>query len=351
MNLNDVDGAEEPAEDDSVSGDYPKRKRGRGATPEENENVTLVVSQVTMEELCSNKLKVGRMSRMEKEFRKIDWDEVERKRLADKSVAEQRAREQIEALQRGERPDPIESTPEGATTQAGIAQFHYDENGQLQVDTRTMEVNRDRLADEDLEALEIVEGDDYTIKPMNQHTYIEKRFRDPVERAVGRKKADRWGEEETERFYEALRMFGTDFGIIAKMFPGRIRQHIKAKFTREEKAYPEKIKSALIGEIKPMDFEEFRRQATGIEDSQYKDPREVERQLKEEEEVKMIEIETARKEFQEQERQRRIAEGSDAEGAAGEGGKKKRERKKKKKDSGKAEKGGEEIEVLETVED
>lgn len=44
-----------------------------------------------------------------------------------------------------------------------------------------------------------------------------------------------WGVEDTRKFYEALRMCGTDFGLISSLFPDRSRRDIKSKYNREEK--------------------------------------------------------------------------------------------------------------------
>lgn len=44
----------------------------------------------------------------------------------------------------------------------------------------------------------------------------------------------RWSRYETDKFYDALRMFGTDFTLIASRFPNRSRKQIKAKFVKEE---------------------------------------------------------------------------------------------------------------------
>ncbi|ODA79657.1 hypothetical protein RJ55_05251 [Drechmeria coniospora] len=68
-----------------------------------------------------------------------------------------------------------------------------------------------------------------------------------------------WNDAETELFYRGLRMFGTEFEMISRMFPGKQRRHIKLKFNREERHNPARIDAALIGEktIK-MDIEEYR---------------------------------------------------------------------------------------------
>ncbi|KAG5932714.1 hypothetical protein E4U53_001211 [Claviceps sorghi] len=68
-----------------------------------------------------------------------------------------------------------------------------------------------------------------------------------------------WTEPETELFYRGLRMFGTEFEMISKMFPGKQRRHIKLKFNREERHNPKRIDAAVMGEktIK-MDLDEYR---------------------------------------------------------------------------------------------
>lgn len=55
----------------------------------------------------------------------------------------------------------------------------------------------------------------------------------------------RWGIKETFLFYEALAMIGTDFEMIASFLPGRTREHVKAKFKREERQDPLRIAKAL----------------------------------------------------------------------------------------------------------
>jgi len=52
---------------------------------------------------------------------------------------------------------------------------------------------------------------------------------------------DKWTEQETKKFYRALELFGTDFSLIAQLFPNRNRMQIKNKFLKEEKTSPKKI--------------------------------------------------------------------------------------------------------------
>lgn len=47
--------------------------------------------------------------------------------------------------------------------------------------------------------------------------------------------AIRWSVDDTRRFYENLRQCGTDFEMLAQLFPRRTRHHLKLKFKKEER--------------------------------------------------------------------------------------------------------------------
>ncbi|CAM4861524.1 unnamed protein product [Rotaria socialis] len=70
-------------------------------------------------------------------------------------------------------------------------------------------------------------------------------------RKIGRRK--RWNSRDTLRFYQALRMCGTDFTLIARVFPNRDRDDIKRKFKTEDKANRTLVDSALKQRV-PFDL-------------------------------------------------------------------------------------------------
>ncbi|WP_422482684.1 transcription factor TFIIIB component B'' homolog, partial [Pleomorphochaeta sp. DL1XJH-081] len=55
----------------------------------------------------------------------------------------------------------------------------------------------------------------------------------------------RWSKQDTELFYEAVQQFGTDFSMIAQLFPGRIREQIRNKYKKEERQHPLRLREAL----------------------------------------------------------------------------------------------------------
>ncbi|XP_042303749.1 LOW QUALITY PROTEIN: transcription factor TFIIIB component B'' homolog [Sceloporus undulatus] len=65
-----------------------------------------------------------------------------------------------------------------------------------------------------------------------------------------------WSEKETDMFFLAISMVGTDFSMISQLFPHRVRTEIKNKFKRKEKANGWRIDKAFK-EKKPFDFDVF----------------------------------------------------------------------------------------------
>jgi hypothetical protein len=68
---------------------------------------------------------------------------------------------------------------------------------------------------------------------------------------------NRWSIRETDLFFEALAMCGTDFSMVATLFPHRNRNQIKGKFKIEERSNPHKISAALANK-KTLDVHEFK---------------------------------------------------------------------------------------------
>ncbi|NWX82817.1 BDP1 factor, partial [Nothoprocta ornata] len=65
-----------------------------------------------------------------------------------------------------------------------------------------------------------------------------------------------WSNKETDMFFLAISMVGTDFSLIGQLFPHRARAEIKNKFKREEKTNGWRIDKAFK-EKRPFDFEFF----------------------------------------------------------------------------------------------
>eukprot|EP00268_Persea_americana_P030406 TRINITY_DN2942_c0_g1_i6.p1 TRINITY_DN2942_c0_g1~~TRINITY_DN2942_c0_g1_i6.p1 ORF type:complete len:764 (-),score=189.94 TRINITY_DN2942_c0_g1_i6:515-2806(-) len=69
---------------------------------------------------------------------------------------------------------------------------------------------------------------------------------------MNRTPTERWSKSDTEMFYEAIRQFGADFGMIQQLFPGRTRHQVKLKFKAEERKHPLQVNDALSHRSKDL---------------------------------------------------------------------------------------------------
>ncbi|KIS72406.1 uncharacterized protein UMAG_00808 [Mycosarcoma maydis] len=105
--------------------------------------------------------------------------------------------------------------------------------------------------EDDRDNMEVVderEGDRF----VNASTYSRK---------LGRNR--KWSADETAKFYHCLQQWGTDFEMIARLFPGRDRVMIKKKFNVEEKSNGKLIDEALRSSM-PVNLEAYA-QAIGVD--------------------------------------------------------------------------------------
>ncbi|KAI9830986.1 MAG: Transcription factor TFIIIB component B [Phylliscum demangeonii] len=238
----------------------PKRK-GRGK-PAEPEDPPIPVEKVKMFELCRDSKK-GETSQREKELERLD------------KIRKQKKREEAQRARAGEAAPEAEPAADdgaaGASARPGRGSRAHAApqlrmvNGRLVVDESSLRVDRHAHAQAAASsaALELVEEGDLT-----------RRITSASFRKVEKK--GQWDEELTDRFYQGLRMFGTDFQIISKMFlPARSRKQIKLKFSREERVDPQRVSDALMGPREPMDLAVLAQNA----DVQYQDPAEFRREL------------------------------------------------------------------------
>ncbi|RYP48409.1 hypothetical protein DL768_005682 [Monosporascus sp. mg162] len=140
----------------------------------------------------------------------------------------------------------IDMAAPGVDTGAGVGYEVVD--GQIVVNQSSLVV--DRHAVQDSLNLVTVEEDEFS------HLTTAASYRRPS-RAI----TNAWTEDETERFYHLLSMFGCDFETIAGMLPGKNRRMVKCKFNREERLRPKRVNAAIMvrGQKKvSIDIEEYK---------------------------------------------------------------------------------------------
>ena len=244
-----------------------KQPRVREETPESAEDEEVDPATLTMSELCKD-LRIGKkFSRHNdiKERVQKQKDIVKAARLArnNPEAAAAAAAEEQAAGQEGQpaaegeggsaagaevgRAEPVvEEEPSTGPLGTMLAMRIVD--GQIVLDERTLQIDRHRDGQNDAGPTEIIEENDFT-RITTSGTYMK------------REKTQAWDWAAMEMFYKGLRTFGTDFGMIANMFPHRSRKQIKLKFNKEERENPERLNRALAAPQLPIDFSEYEKLA------------------------------------------------------------------------------------------
>eukprot|EP00158_Paraphelidium_tribonemae_P002801 Partr_v1_DN25684_c1_g1_i5_m4873 putative B double prime 1, subunit of RNA polymerase III transcription initiation factor IIIB len=109
-------------------------------------------------------------------------------------------------------------------------------DGQITIDEESMEVSQDKPGGRDLSELEQIE-ENHATRHITSASFS---------RHAG-KKSPKWTLDDTEKFYEGLKIWGTDFEFISRMFENRTRRHVKLKYNHEEKVNPARIDLVLNG--------------------------------------------------------------------------------------------------------
>lgn len=259
---------------DPEGSEKPKRTRKkREPTPEGAETVEILPNVVKMSELCKD-LRTGKKSKRETELRKIDQAEEERKKQGGTPGpgTGTPVKQTEPELEKSEK--PVDWKPQSGPIMRIV-------NGEIVLDNASLQVDRHADAARAAGDLEDVVESSFTRK-INQASYGK------------RTKTETWDEEMTDLFYRGLRIFGTDFMVISKMFPGRSRRQIKLKFNNEERRDPQRIKETLMGPTEAMDIATYSEMTNTV----YDDPKIVQQEL--DDEKKRIEDQHAKeKEMQE----------------------------------------------------
>ncbi|KAL4898562.1 hypothetical protein BDV59DRAFT_167128 [Aspergillus ambiguus] len=272
------------SKDESATGKERKRRvrRKREPTPEGAEDIEIAPSLIKMSELCKD-LKSGKKSTREMELRKMDQEELERKQKSQQELLKEESAAPKQSDERASIDNLVDKQSQSGPQMRIV-------NGEIVLDTTSLQVDRHADAARNAGELEDVVENSLT-RRINQSSYGK------------RSKTESWDEDMTDLFYRGLRMFGTDFMMISKFFPGRSRRQIKLKFNNEERRDPERIKETLLGPREAIDITTYSEMTNTV----YDDPKLVQQEL--DEEKKRIEDQHA-KEKQAQEELLRNPDGA-----------------------------------------
>ncbi|CAM9016032.1 unnamed protein product [Wickerhamomyces anomalus] len=204
--------------------------------PELSQHITIDEESFTIQDLCKPTLPIGKVSsnfHQAQEARKSKMKQRKEKRelrrlakenkvslesLTDKDRVKKETKKEGEEGE-GQDDEPEEEQKVASSSNAAI-QLKVGADGNLIVDEDSRLIDRHVNIDNDTR-------ERYNQNPfenvVNSASYGKQRY------------TDKWDENEVLKFYRALGQWGTDFGLIAQMFPHRTRRQVKAKFILEEK--------------------------------------------------------------------------------------------------------------------
>jgi transcription factor TFIIIB component B'' len=228
------------------SKDDNARRLRRRTTPPTAEDVVISPSTMKMAEMCIDK-RTGRKSSRYAELR-----EAERQRRRLKELNREQEQQRAESTDPA---PPVSSIVQGAETiqeeddtllpvTLGTARVVTDSEGNIVIDQSSLQVDRHAIHPSTMTDSLIQTTETMFTSKTNSSTYASTR--------THASNAIRWLPSDNERFYEALRMFGTDFQTVADYLGGgKDRRHVKNKFYKEEKKNSDKLTWALKNKLPP----------------------------------------------------------------------------------------------------
>ena len=214
-----------------------KKTTGNLTTDDEEEDEEEEENAQSLKTLIKSKFQ-GKLSKFE-ELRRQEISDRKKKRKADELIAEKLEAKQEEV----ERQKEVEKSEVKHTKEQKPPEIKSSGpririvNGEMIIDESSLVVETpSALEDGDLQRVE--EG---ALRYVSAASF---RTRSTASRV-------RWTDPMTNRFYEGLSYFGTDFGLISLLFPGMTRQQIKLKFNSEERANPSRVNASLLNRKVP----------------------------------------------------------------------------------------------------
>lgn len=228
---------------------HQKNRRARSLTPEDSESQLVDLQKLKMADLTKD-LHIGKKFSRHDELRERERRARMKIKLGVDGERDSSATPE-DGGQGGKVGSPAASSP-APSVSAPVApsgpQFRIVD-GQIVIDQSSLAVDRHARAAAAAGDMETVEENDFTRLITSNSFMNTSKLKGP----------NIWTDAETELFYRGLRMLGTDFEMISKMFPGKQRRHVKLKFNREERHCPQRVNAALIGEkTVKIDLEEYK---------------------------------------------------------------------------------------------
>ena len=251
-----------------------RARHRRGHTPEDAENHQINTEQTAMADLV-NDSGLGKRSNTGKRL-EDEWEDI--KARWDQKLEQNRANAKKKAsLRKAARATQIAANIEGGEDD----EHAVDQPVMTLVGGNIVVAEESRFVDFSHNATEAAVNIDESLIRSDEpiYNYVNQ---NRIGKHAGLRNATKWTAELTDKLYQGLRVFGTDFELIASLFgDGWTRRQIKAKFVREEKQNLIKVKEALADRER-IDLNGYVSMTDGVLGS-FRDPKEIEAELEAEE--------------------------------------------------------------------
>ena len=244
-----------------------KERKQRAATPEGAEEEEIDKETMTMQDLCKD-LRIGKPFSMHGEIKA----RIQKKKLELARIKLRKEHPELIPLMDAEDDAPAGEEGQAGSSGTNAAQSVAPEqeeqegsapagpqmriiDGQIVIDDRTLQIDRQKRAQALQTEMTEVEENDFT-RVVTSGTWMK------IERSQA------WDAVENTLFYDCLSRHGTDFEMIASYFPHRNRRQIKLKFNKEERNNPARVTRAMTNpHKKPIDLEHYQEMSnTTLED-------------------------------------------------------------------------------------
>lgn len=215
-----------------------KKQKGeskRGVTPDGAEDEQINPSTMKMSELCKD-IRIGVKSSNHDMIQQRIIEQKAKAKLAKLNNEPVPPVEAAEAPEAQNQDDPEDPNPSGPRMRIV--------NGQIVLAENSLRLDRHKRAEAENEEMVEVEENEFS-RITTSGTFMK------------REAAQVWDSIATATFYQGLSQFGTDFEMIAKLFPTRSRRQIKLKFNNEERKNPARLNKILTGKSVSIDLNEF----------------------------------------------------------------------------------------------
>lgn len=195
------------------------------------------IGTTRMESIAVTNWKSGRASSRTFELERVRARQLKKRRSEAHEDAEQGGIKQSET--------PVPSTPRDTPAPSDVSEEPQLGENRFAVQTRIVD-GKIVLDEQSLYAN--YRDDEQQEREQRHWEVIDEREGDQFVNSASRSKqrrTQRWTAEETERFFQAISQWGTDFEMITRLFPRRTRREIKAKWTKESRQNPQRLDAAF----------------------------------------------------------------------------------------------------------